>query len=160
MENVLQTPKQQNQHSNKTVIIVITVLVIFFILSAIAVGSWVFFSTIQNASSQPNTVNPTATVNNTSTHSSPSLSPYTSPIPTEAITSLPTNPEESVQGSGNCVPGGCSGELCVDADAAQDTMSTCLYKEEYACYKEAICERQSDGTCGWTQTEESKKCLE
>jgi len=34
-----------------------------------------------------------------------------------------------------------------------------VWKEEYACYKDARCERQSNGTCGWTQTEELNYCL-
>ena len=55
-----------------------------------------------------------------------------------------------------CFVGGCSGTLCSDHEGA---VSTCEYKEEYACYQSATCERQADGQCGWTQTEELKKCL-
>lgn len=55
-----------------------------------------------------------------------------------------------------CKPTGCSGQICSD----EEMMSTCEYKEEYSCYKNARCERQANGRCGWTQTEELRICLE
>jgi hypothetical protein len=58
--------------------------------------------------------------------------------------------------SGGCFVGGCSGQLCTDQ---QDVMSTCEYKEEYACYKSARCERQNTGKCGWTATPALQACL-
>ncbi len=57
---------------------------------------------------------------------------------------------------GNCKPTGCSGQICSD----KDEVSTCEFKEEYACYQSAKCERQTDGKCGWTQTNELKACVE
>jgi len=57
-----------------------------------------------------------------------------------------------------CIVGGCSGEICQDKDE-EPIFSACLYKEEYDCYKKAVCERQSDGKCGWTQTNELETCL-
>lgn len=71
------------------------------------------------------------------------------------ITNMPTGstlqtPEPT------CFVGGCSGELCL---AEPGAVSTCIYKEEYACYKTAKCERQQDGQCGWTQTVELTSCL-
>ena len=63
-----------------------------------------------------------------------------------------TNPKE-------CKISGCSGTICIDA-SAEDVITTCEYRSEYACYKAAICEKQEDGKCGWTQTEELKNCLE
>ena len=56
-----------------------------------------------------------------------------------------------------CYAGGCSGQICSDQAGA---VSTCEYKEEYACYKTAICQRQPSGQCGWTQTPEFTKCLQ
>lgn len=56
---------------------------------------------------------------------------------------------------GPCVATGCSGTVC----AAEEMMSTCEYKPEYACYQAATCERQPDGACGWTQTAELTACL-
>ncbi|HRH22809.1 MAG TPA: Gmad2 immunoglobulin-like domain-containing protein [Candidatus Paceibacterota bacterium] len=62
--------------------------------------------------------------------------------------------------SKKCVVGGCSGQLCSDA-SAEPLMSTCEYREEYACYKKATCEVQkSTGECGWTQTEDLSLCLQ
>jgi hypothetical protein len=34
-----------------------------------------------------------------------------------------------------------------------------MFKAEYACYKEASCEPQADGKCGWTQSNTLKQCL-
>lgn len=65
-------------------------------------------------------------------------------------------PMPAVQG--DCVIGGCSSQLCYDASLG-DIMSTCEYREEYACYKSATCERQSTGQCGWTETAELTQCL-
>ena len=59
-----------------------------------------------------------------------------------------------------CKIGGCSGELCGEASFIASVASPCLYKEEYACYKEfGRCERQTTGKCGWTQTEELINCI-
>ncbi|NVB82282.1 MAG: hypothetical protein HOV81_28130 [Kofleriaceae bacterium] len=55
-----------------------------------------------------------------------------------------------------CYVGGCSGQICSDREGA---ISTCEWREEYACYQSATCERQDDGTCGWTQTAELAACL-
>jgi|SRR3989344_1432829 len=60
------------------------------------------------------------------------------------------------QTAGTCYIGGCSGQIC---SGEKDVASTCEYKEEYACYKSAICARQADGQCGWTQTQELRDCL-
>ena len=57
---------------------------------------------------------------------------------------------------GDCYRGGCSGQVCSDDP---EVMTTCEWREEYACYVDAVCERQSDGECGWTQTEELVSCL-
>ena len=55
----------------------------------------------------------------------------------------------------DCKISGCSGQICSD----EDVMTTCEYKDEYACYKTAKCERQEDSRCGWTPTEELVACL-
>jgi hypothetical protein len=54
-----------------------------------------------------------------------------------------------------CIKTGCSGQICAD----EEMMSTCEYRAEYACYKKALCERQSNGNCGFTQTPELRSCL-
>ena len=58
-----------------------------------------------------------------------------------------------------CAVAGCSGQLCVSADEAAGIVSTCEYRTEYGCYKEASCEPQVDGKCGWTQTTALQACL-
>ena len=57
----------------------------------------------------------------------------------------------------SCFVGGCSGQLCSEN---RDAISTCEWKPQYACYRTASCERQTDGRCGWTQSPELKHCLE
>jgi hypothetical protein len=56
-----------------------------------------------------------------------------------------------------CEKGGCSGTVC--AEHGDEVVTTCEYKPEYGCYKAAICERQPDSKCGWTQTAELTACL-
>lgn len=58
--------------------------------------------------------------------------------------------------SKQCYVGGCSSEVCSDAPGA---VSTCIYREAFACYKTATCERQPSGKCGWTPTKELNTCL-
>jgi hypothetical protein len=57
--------------------------------------------------------------------------------------------------SGTCKKTGCSGQICAD----QDMFSTCEWRDEYACYQTATCERQSTGNCGWTMTPQLTSCL-
>lgn len=54
-----------------------------------------------------------------------------------------------------CKVGGCSGEICSD----KEMLSNCMYRAEYACYKQAKCEVQKDGECGWTHSTELDTCL-
>ena len=56
-----------------------------------------------------------------------------------------------------CYVGGCSGQLCSDQEGL---VSTCIWKEEFACYDTATCERQTDGQCGWTQTDALAACID
>lgn len=58
---------------------------------------------------------------------------------------------------GACFIGGCSGEVCSDQSGVA---SNCIYKPEFACYKKSKCERQVNGKCGWTNTEELQVCLQ
>lgn len=57
----------------------------------------------------------------------------------------------------DCKPAGCSGQICTDKEGL---VTTCEWREEYACYASAVCERGSDGTCGWRETVELTNCLE
>ena len=54
-----------------------------------------------------------------------------------------------------CMITGCSSQVCSD----QDVVTTCEYRNEYACYRKAKCERQSNGECGWTRTKELTSCV-
>ncbi len=56
----------------------------------------------------------------------------------------------------DCFVGGCSGEICADEPLA----SICIWEPEFACYQDARCERQSDGRCGWTMSDELRACLD
>lgn len=67
-------------------------------------------------------------------------------------------PGEGLVANG-CAVAGCSSQLCVSAEEAATMVTTCEYRAEYACYREASCEPQMDGKCGWTQTSELQQCL-
>lgn len=54
-----------------------------------------------------------------------------------------------------CKTTGCSGQICAD----KDMFTTCEFRPEYACYQQATCARQANGSCGWTQTPELTACL-
>ena len=54
-----------------------------------------------------------------------------------------------------CIVTGCSSQICAD----KEVYTTCEFRPEYACYKNAACKRQANGKCGWTMTEELNNCL-
>ena len=54
-----------------------------------------------------------------------------------------------------CKKTGCSGHICSD----KNVITTCEFLPEYGCYHAAACERQPDGNCGWTKTDELATCL-
>ena len=74
---------------------------------------------------------------------------------TSSSTSTSSSSNSFVTNS-KCFVGGCSGQICSDQAGM---MSTCEYREEYACYQNARCERQPSGLCGWTQTSELSACI-
>ncbi len=55
-----------------------------------------------------------------------------------------------------CHRTGCSGQVCSD----EDVVTTCEWKPEYACYREATCARGPDGACGWVEDQALRACLE
>lgn len=69
---------------------------------------------------------------------------------------IPVMFDLSAQFSGACKPTGCSGQICSDLDV----VTTCEFRAEYVCYKNALCQRQADGKCGWTRDEELVRCLQ
>jgi hypothetical protein len=54
-----------------------------------------------------------------------------------------------------CMKTGCSGQVCSD----EEVITTCEYRTEYECYKKATCERQANGSCGFTKTPALTSCL-
>lgn len=58
-----------------------------------------------------------------------------------------------------CAVGGCSSELCLEESQKDKVVSTCILRPEYVCYKTATCEKQANGRCGWTQSQELVSCL-
>ena len=77
---------------------------------------------------------------------------------TQAVQMPP--PQTGIVANG-CAVSGCSMQLCISAEeaAAGGGVSTCEFRPEYACYREASCEIQANGKCGWTETETLKQCL-
>jgi eight-cysteine-cluster-containing protein len=57
----------------------------------------------------------------------------------------------------DCIKTGCSGTVCTEP--GKEVVTTCEFKPEYACYRDATCARQTDGTCNWTMTAGLNKCL-
>ena len=59
-----------------------------------------------------------------------------------------------------CMITGCSGTGCTETEEFQQQPYTtsCEWKSEYACFRTARCERQSDGRCGWTKTLQLQTC--
>jgi len=57
--------------------------------------------------------------------------------------------------SGGCMISGCADEVCAD----QAMASPCIWKDSFACYADATCDRQTDGVCGWTTTSALTTCL-
>jgi eight-cysteine-cluster-containing protein len=74
----------------------------------------------------------------------------------EEVAEIPEN--EGIVSNG-CAVAGCSGQLCVSEEEAPTIVTTCEFREEYACYREAACEPQPNGKCGWTPTSELQQCL-
>ncbi|MEK7507521.1 MAG: Gmad2 immunoglobulin-like domain-containing protein [Patescibacteria group bacterium] len=56
----------------------------------------------------------------------------------------------------SCYIGGCSSQICSDKEGV---VSICDFRPEYSCYKNARCERQSSGECGWMPTAELQACI-
>jgi hypothetical protein len=76
------------------------------------------------------------------------------------VTSQTPAPQSGIVANG-CAISGCSMQLCISAEeaAAGGGVSTCEFRPEYACYREASCEPQANGKCGWTETPTLKQCL-
>jgi len=83
--------------------------------------------------------------------------PVKESYPRQCTTADGKNFRENVKIEKNlCIVSGCNSEIC----ASEEVNTFCEWKEKYACYKDALCERQLDGECGWTMTEELAQCLD
>ncbi len=69
---------------------------------------------------------------------------------------VPDDSQTNNQANSGCFVGGCSSQVCSDK---HDVVTTCEWHAEYECYRKAICERQDNGECGWTETDELIECL-
>jgi hypothetical protein len=69
-----------------------------------------------------------------------------------------TRPDDGEITLDGCKVAGCNSELCIEA--TDEVYTTCEWREEYACYQAATCERQSSGVCNWTQTPQLLACLD
>jgi eight-cysteine-cluster-containing protein len=58
----------------------------------------------------------------------------------------------------DCVPAGCSSQLCVGEDKASDIVTTCEYREEYSCLEFSSC-GCADNKCAWEVNSEYTGCL-
>jgi len=58
-----------------------------------------------------------------------------------------------------CRRGGCSSQLCMPDDMPP-IFTTCEWRREYACIQQQTCERQANGSCGFTDTEASQACFD
>ena len=75
---------------------------------------------------------------------------------TKRTQATPTQPAPKGATGGACFTGGCSGQICSDKEGV---MSSCEFRESYACYQTATCERQASGSCGWTKSAKLDMCL-
>lgn len=58
----------------------------------------------------------------------------------------------------DCVRAGCSSQLCVPVSQENETVTTCEYLPEYACFAQTTC-GCVEGMCSWRQTPEYLNCL-
>jgi eight-cysteine-cluster-containing protein len=64
----------------------------------------------------------------------------------------------NTENTNDCVKAGCSDQLCIEK-TKDNPITTCEWEEKYKCYKLAICEKQKNGKCGFTQNSEFQQCL-
>lgn len=58
----------------------------------------------------------------------------------------------------NCVPAGCSNQLCINEKDADGLVTTCEYKDEYKCLEFSNCGFY-EGECKWQETAKYLECL-
>lgn len=125
----------------------VVVAVLFVMLVSAGILGYV------NGQNQTNLSKPTTTEQNIlpGQGTKNSNSGYTTEI--ESNNSKDSDNEKKVHG---CIVTGCSNQIC----APDERITTCEYKDEYACYADAVCEIQQNGDCGWTLTDKARECLQ
>lgn len=127
---------------------IISVLIVLVISFGLLLQNNVFHLNLPQKEpiSETNQITPTLT-------STENEEPKVTLAPTSQVVPTAGNTDTS-----GCKVGGCNGEICAD-EKLGNVSSICLYQEKYVCYKNAVCERQADGNCGWRQTEDLDSCL-
>lgn len=85
----------------------------------------------------------------------PNVSPCAAMLCGPNTTCVEENGQGVCKPATTCVKTGCSGQIC----AAQERVTTCNWRPEYACYQTAICEVGANGQCGFRQTAALAACL-
>ncbi len=83
----------------------------------------------------------------------------TPPLPPEVPSTPSASPPSQRFVALECKLGGCNGEICQDKES-ETRVSSCVIVQGFGCYKTGRCEKQVNGKCGWTQTQELQACLE
>ncbi len=123
-----------------------------FLISGIIIVSFIMTNEPTEPATSPENNNEAEEIPSTGTTTPPDRDIET---PNPPITKPPqTTPPPATT---KCYVGGCSGQLC--SNNPDGLASTCEWREEYACYREATCEVQPSGQCGWTPTAELNACL-
>ena len=58
----------------------------------------------------------------------------------------------------DCATGGCSGQICGAEEKVKGLITTCEWREEYACLKLASCSCINN-TCQWEEHNAYRNCL-
>jgi len=95
---------------------------------------------------QNNDAGPTASPS-VSVQATPTASVTATPSATTTPTASPSVAVLKCQVDSDCVTDGCSGQIC-RSKLDEPVMTTCEWREEYACYKKDGCLCQS-GQCAW-----------
>ena len=77
--------------------------------------------------------------------------------PTSVTTPITAEKDSCISDS-DCMVAGCSGQLCGSKKDLQGIITTCEWKEQYACYKLTSCSC-IDKKCQWQQTNEFLTCI-
>lgn len=129
----------------------LTIILLLCVATALLASATLYYlgfssDTTKNTALQVSTTTPTST---SSAFSNESKTPTKPPVvvPSKDLHVTPMKV---------CKVGGCSGEICSD----KEMLSNCIYRPEYSCYKNAKCEVQPSGECGWTPSTELDACLQ